>query len=183
MSCCEPKSNNCCESATQNEKPRAVVVRRPVEVEFLYLDRTICERCKGTEAVIKDAVEEAQRIMSPTGVDVSLKMTHVRSEVEARALAFVSSPTIRVMGRDAAVDVKETSCAGCGELGGGDITCRVWTWQGKEYSVPPKAMLLDAILRDAYLHPSGGKVLPEPLETLPENMKKFFEGVRARAGK
>ncbi len=183
MSCCDPKKSPCCESAPHDEKPSPGVVRRPLEVEFLFLDRTVCERCKGTEAEIQAAVEEAQRILGPTGIDVSLKMTHVRSEAEARALAFVSSPTIRIMGRDAAVEVKETPCTGCGELGGGEILCRAWTWQGREYSVPPKALLLDAILRDAYVHPSAAKVTPVPLAALPVNLKTFFAGVRARAGK
>jgi hypothetical protein len=181
MSCCGTEKSSCCASGVQEEK--VAVARRTLEVELLYLDRTICERCKGTETVIKEAVEEAQRILGPTGVEVSLKMTHVRTEEHAVALGFVSSPTIRIMGRDAAVDVKENVCDGCGELGGCDITCRVWTWQGKEFSVPPKAMLLDAILRVAYLHPSDGRSLPKPLESLPENLKKFFQGVRGRAGK
>ena len=183
MSCCGSEKSSCCASGVQDEKAQVAVVRRTLEVEFLYLDRMICERCKGTETVIKEAVEEAQRILGPTGVEVSLKMTHVQTEEQAIALGFVSSPTMRIMGRDATVDVKENECKGCGDLGGCDITCRVWTWQGKEFSVPPKAMLLDAILRDAYLHPSDGRFLPKPLETLPENLKKFFQGVRGRARK
>lgn len=180
MSCCGTEKSSCCAPVVGAEKTPAVVFRRLLEVEFLFLDRTVCERCKGTEETLKESIEEARRILGPTGVDVALKMTHVRSEAEARALAFVSSPTIRVMGRDATIDVKETDCAGCGELGGCPITCRVWTWQGIEYSVPPRAMLLDAILREAYLHPSGETVRPEPLEALPENLRKFFQGATAR---
>jgi hypothetical protein len=146
-------------------------------VELLYLDRTVCERCKGTEEVLKEAVEEAKRILGPAGVDVSLKLTHVRTEEEALVLGFESSPTVRVMGRDAAVEVKENPCTSCGELSGCDITCRVWTWQGQEYSVPPKAMLLDAILRDAYLHPTGERRVPMRLRELSDNLRKFFRGV------
>jgi hypothetical protein len=148
-----------------------------LEVEFLYLDRTVCERCKGTEEVLKEAVEEARRILEPTGVVVSLKMTHVMTGEQAMALGFVSSPTVRVMGRDAAFDVKENRCTSCGDLSGCDITCRIWAWQGMEYSVPPKAMLLDAILRDAYLHP-GERLAPAPLKELPANLQKFFNAAR-----
>jgi hypothetical protein len=157
----------------------APTARRILEVEFLYLDLKVCERCQGTDQVLKEAVDEANRILRPMGVDVTLKMTHVESEEQARTLGFVSSPTIRFMGRDAEIELKEDSCKGCSSVGGGDITCRVWTWQGKESSVPPKAMLLDAILRAAYLHPDGVKVIPEPIKDLPENLKRFFQGADA----
>jgi hypothetical protein len=149
-----------------------------LDVEFLYLDRTVCERCKGTEEILKEAVLDTRSILGPSGVQVSLEMTHVRTEEQALALGFVSSPTVRVMGRDATLDVRESQCPSCGNLSGCDITCRVWTWQGQEFSVPPKAMLQDAILRDAYLHPTGEKLAPTPLKELPENLKRFFRGVR-----
>jgi len=176
-SCCGAGAGECCAPAGQEEGVPVKVLRRPLEVELLYLDRTVCERCKGTEEILKEAVEEAKRILGPTGVDVFLTMTHVRTEEQALALGFVISPTVRLMGRDAAVEVKENPCTSCGELSGCAITCRVWTWQGQEYSVPPKAMLLDAILRDAYFHPTGEKRVPTRLRELPENLKKFFRGV------
>jgi hypothetical protein len=180
MTCCGPEKNSCCAVGPGGEKSSAVIVRRPLEVEFLYLDRTVCERCKGTEEMLRSAVEEAKRILGPTGVEVSLKMTHVRTEEQALAIGFLSSPTIRLMGRDSAIEVKENLCESCGDLGGCEIACRVWTWQGNEYSVPPKEMLLDAILRDAYLHPNGERLAPTPLRELPENLQKFFSGVRTQ---
>ena len=177
MGCCGTEKSDCCAPAESQQVRVKLVHGRPLEVEFLYLDRTVCERCKGTEEVLKEAVEEARRILGPTGVEVSLKLTHVRTEEQALALGFVSSPTVRVMGRDAALDVKENPCTSCGELSGCEIACRVWSWQGNEYSVPPKAMLLDAILRDAYLHP-GERLALLPFKELPENLKKFFRGAR-----
>jgi len=145
-----------------------------LEVEFLFLDLTLCDRCRGTEKALADAVADAGRILEPIGIDVTLKSTQVTTPEQARQLAFVSSPTIRVMGRDAAIDVRENFCAGCSSLCGSDISCRVWTWQGRPYSVPPKELLLDAILRDAYLHPSGTREVPPPFDALPENLERFF---------
>jgi len=179
MSCCGMEMSECCASDGSRGIQVSLVRRRPLDVEFLYLDRTVCERCKGTEEILKEAVEEARKILGPTGVEVSLTMTHVRTEDEALALGFVSSPTVRVLGRDAGVDVKENPCTSCGDLSGCDITCRVWTWQGQEFSVPPKAMLLDAILRESYLHPGGEQCAPTPLKELPENLRKFFNGRRS----
>jgi len=176
MACCESKAQSCCTPTTKIDPAAAPTARRVLEVEFLYLDLKVCERCQGTDQVLKDAVEEANRILGPTGVDVILKMIHVESEEQARTLGFVSSPTIRLMGRDAAIEVKEDLCKGCSTVGGCDINCRLWTWQGKEYSVPPKAMVIDAILRAAYLHPDGVNVVPKPIKDLPENLIRFFHG-------
>mgnify|MGYP000309576811 CR=1 FL=1 len=143
--------------------------RRTLDVEFLYLDRTACARCRGTEQALRTAVEEAGRILGPFGVDVRLRMTHVRTAEQARALGFVSSPTVRLNGRDAAPEVRENSCSeGCG------ISCRVWTWQGKEHEVPPVPLLLDLILREAGGRPESGPAAPEPVAELPENLKRFF---------
>jgi hypothetical protein len=176
MSCCGTEKTDCC--ATGGSQEVRLVHHRPLEVEFLYLDRSVCERCKGTEEILREAVEDAKKILGPTGVEVSLKMTHVRSGDQAVALGFVSSPTVRLNGREATIQVRENQCTSCGDLSGCDITCRIWTWQGQEYSVPPKGMLLDAILREAYLHSTEEKLEPTPLKRLPENLKKFFRGVR-----
>jgi hypothetical protein len=92
----------------------------------------------------------------------------------------VSSPTIRVMGRDLAFEVKESPCVSCGDIAGRDISCRAWTWQGKEYSTPPKELLVDALLREAYVHPDGRREDPAPMTDLPENLKAFFQGASRR---
>ncbi len=137
------------------EKRDGDAPRRAVDVEFLYLDRTACARCRGTEEALRAAVEEARRILEPSGVDVSLRRIHVRTEQQARALGFVSSPTVRLNGRDATPDVRENVCPDCG-----DISCRVWTWQGKEY--------------EAYGRPAAERAAPAPPAGLPGNLRRFF---------
>ena len=168
----------CCAAESTVVGPGHGLKRRTLEVEFLYLDLNTCDRCKGADEMLEEALEEARKILGPTGVDVTLKKIHVRTEAQALRVGLVSSPTVRVMGRDAAIDVKESPCAGCSDLSATETTCRVWTWRGKEYSVPPKAMILDAILREAYLHPAGEAKPVPPLTELPENMKRFFKGIR-----
>ncbi len=45
---------------------------------------------------------------------------------------------------------KESKCESCGDLCGDDVDCRIWLYQGKEYTSPPPAMIVDAILREVY---------------------------------
>ena len=156
------------------------VARRALEVELLYLDLEVCDRCQDTHANLREAVRQAKAVLGPAGVDVTLKEIHVASEAQARALGFVSSPTIRAMGRDLAFHVKENACGSCSEIAGRDVSCRTWSWQGREHSAPPTAMLVDALLRDAYLHADGRREDPAPLDEVPENLKAFFRGARAR---
>ncbi|MBC7343758.1 MAG: DUF2703 domain-containing protein, partial [Clostridia bacterium] len=77
--------------------------------------------------------------------------------------------------RDIQLDVKETRCESCGDLCGEEVDCRIWTYQGKEYTVAPKAMIIDAILREVYgSSKEERQELKEPTQDIPENLKRFF---------
>jgi hypothetical protein len=68
----------------------------------------------------------------------------------------VSSPTIRVNGDDVALELCESSCGSeaCTDGCGDQIACRVWVQRGREYTEPPVAMIVDAILGHVYSGPS-----------------------------
>jgi hypothetical protein len=87
-------------------------------------------------------------------------------------LKLLSSPTIRINGQDIQLELRESLCPSCGDLCGDNIDCRVWVYQGKEYTVPPKAMIIEAILKEVY----GGKEARSDNKTyvMPDNLKKFF---------
>ena len=109
-----------------------------------------------------------------TGTEVSVRKIHITDEEQARTHRFLSSPTIRVDGRDIQLDVKESLCESCGDLCGADVDCHVWVYQGKEYTSPPNAMIADAILRAVYGgHDGNGEVEAEAYD-VPENLRKFF---------
>ena len=107
----------------------------------------------------------------------------VESEEQARALRFVSSPTIRVDGDDVALELRESSCGSeaCTDGCGDQIACRVWVHRGREYTEPPVQMMVDAILGHVY----GGapaRAASEPgAYELPENLARFFAGKAASA--
>lgn len=128
------------------------VATRELVIDFMYLDLETCTRCRGTDANLEAALVEVKRILDATGVDISVRKTLVGSAEQANALGFVSSPTIRVNDQDVALELRESSCAECGEACGcdGAIDCRVWVWRGQEYTVAPTAMIVDTILREVY---------------------------------
>ena len=150
---------------------------RLLDIEFLYLDLNVCSPCQGTEGVLDQAVTEVTPILEGSGFDITVRKIHVKSEEQARYLGFISSPTIRINGRDVQPDVSEKPCVSCGDIcGNTEVSCRVWVYQGEEYWAPPKAMIIDAILSEAY----GGSEevvdsTPQPAD-VSENLKRFFIG-------
>ena len=84
--------------------------------------------------------------------NVEVNKALVESAEQARALRFVSSPTIRVDGRDVALELRESSCGSeaCTDGCGDQIACRVWVHRGQEYTEPPVAMIIEAILAHVY---------------------------------
>jgi hypothetical protein len=152
-----------------------------LRIDLLFLDLERCTRCRGTDASLEAALAVVHDVLAARGTAVEVNKVHVASAEQARELRFESSPTIRVNGRDIALELRESSCGseactdGCGE----SIDCRVWVHAGNEYTEPPVALVADAILREVY----GGAVArpepdPEPYE-LPANLQRFFADEQA----
>jgi len=160
--CC---SKNCC-TKTQPAKT--------IEIDFLYLDLSICGRCQGTEKSLDEAILDVSNVLKTAGFAVIVNKVNIISKELALRYHFLSSPTIRINGRDIAMDVKESLCEDCGDLCGDHVDCRVWTYEGNDYNEPPKAMIVNAILQEIY-----GERKPVVIKEeyrLPHNLEVFFEG-------
>jgi len=151
-----------------------------IEVDFLYLDLTTCSRCRGSDASLREAVEKVRPVLDAVGASIEVRKTLVETEEQARALRFVSSPTIHVNGHDIAGELIESSCSECGELCGcgGGVDCRVWDYRGEQHTEAPVGMIVEAIL--AEIGPAGAARSEERMSSsVPENLKRFFDGVGA----
>jgi hypothetical protein len=164
--CCSCGSSNCCTPEPERKK---------ITIDFLYLDLAVCERCQGTETNLDQAVNEVSNVLSAAGFEIEVNKVNITSEELAIKHKFISSPTIRVNGRDIDLNVKETSCKECGELCGDDVDCRVWEYEGVEYNEPPKAMIINAIMKEIYGAP-GDNATNSNEYSLPDNLKTFFKG-------
>lgn len=158
----------CCDSPAEESREK-----RQIVIDFLYLDVEVCTWCKGTQDSLDGALTDVSAVLSASGVEVVVNRIHVDSEEKAERLRFASSPTIRVNGRDIQLDGKESKCDSCGDLCGDDVECRIWLYQGKEYTSPPKAMIIDAILREVYGQRTTAEAVSEKF-AVPDNLKKFF---------
>jgi len=166
-----------CVSAGASASNSASPPSRPLIVELLALDLSTCGRCRGTDRNIEAAVHELRPILARTGVSLQFRKTVVRTAQQAAILRFRSSPTVRINGRDVPIEFRESRCGDCTTLVERkpcEVECRVWVWQGREYTEAPKELIVDAILR---AYPAAFEDSPpaptEPFE-LPENLKRFF---------
>jgi hypothetical protein len=154
---------------------------RTIDIDFLYIDLTTCTRCRGTDENLGRALDSVHFALSAAGVVVNLHKVLVDSEEKARAHRLVSSPTIRVNGRDIALRTKESRCGSCGDVAGRTTDCRVWVYEGVEYTEAPEALLVDAILSAVYAPHSTSAPEPEPYAGVPENLLRFFAAKAASA--
>lgn len=169
LGCCSCGSG-CCESEQ---------IKKPLVIEFLYLDLSVCERCQSTENNLDEAINEVAVVLKNAGFDLVVNKVNITSKELAIKYKFLSSPTIRINGNDIELEVKESLCKECGDLCGEDVDCRVWMYEGIEYNEPPKSMIINAILKEIY---GGGKTdtVKKDDYVLPDNLKVFFDGIANR---
>ncbi len=171
-------AEECCgsESATQAQGTS-------LDIEFMYIDLSVCTRCQGTETSLEEAILEVTQILEATGVEVAVGKVHVRSEEQAADMGFAVSPTIRINGQDIQMDWRESPCDSCGKLCdcAGGVSCREWEYQGQWYTVPPKGLIIDAILRAVYGREDQTSQPPTLERSVPDNLKRFFRARRTVA--
>lgn len=63
-----------------------------------------------TDSSLGEAVAEVAGVLRATGVEVKVEKILVQSKEQARELGFISSPTIRLNGRNIQFEVKESLC-------------------------------------------------------------------------
>ena len=149
-------------------------MNKSVKIEYLYLDLNTCDRCCGTDVVLDEVVSALRPVLEMAGYQVNYEKVEMTTVKDAVRYEFLSSPTIRVNGRDICTSVKENACGCCSDISGTAVTCRVFTYEGVDYEVPPKALLAEEILR----HVFAGSIPESAPESyvLPQNLKDFYRG-------
>jgi hypothetical protein len=150
-------------------------------VEFFYLDLTTCTRCQGTQDSLKSALAVVQPLLDALGLTVALRSTRVTSAEQAQQFAMVTSPTIRINGRDIAPELKESTCGPCSDLCGEATACRVWTYRGQEFTEPPVELILAAMVRELNSTVGEAALPGAPVAAVPENLRRFFAGAAESA--
>jgi NAD-dependent dihydropyrimidine dehydrogenase PreA subunit len=164
----------CCSCGCEAASEKKIVI------EYLYLDLQSCDRCIGTDNVLDEVMITLTPTLQMAGYEVEYKKIMIESTELAKRYRFLSSPTIRVNGQDICQSVTENSCGCCSEISGTDVDCRVFEYNGESFEVPPKEMLVEAILRTVFSSHEEGCYCNSEYE-LPGNLKIFFEGKKNKS--
>jgi len=148
-------------------------MNKQLVIDFLYLDLNVCQRCQGTESALIEALDQSADQLSNEGYEITLNKINVTTEALAKSYRFVSSPTIRVNGRDIANELNENTCSDCGDLCGTSVSCRFWTYQGQSYNTPPVELIKEALLRSL----KDTSPMNASTYEIPENLKRFYHGL------
>ncbi len=164
----EIEEASCCSCGCEMASEKKLVV------EYLYLDLQTCDRCIGTDNMLDEVMLTLTPALELAGYAVEYTKVEMETAVLAEKYQFLSSPTIRVSGKDICQSVAENSCGCCSDISGTDVDCRVFEYNGETYEVPPKEMLAEAILHAVFGQAETGCSCGN--YELPENLKSFFTG-------
>lgn len=147
-------------SGCLNTKQEVKMIKenKKLEIDFLYLDLSTCDRCQATDKVLDEALDELRGELKYLK-ELTVKKIKILNDKEAKKYNFVRSPTIKLNGVDiekiltGELEIKDNyceSCAGickgsCLEVTGGGTQCRIVEYKGKTYETVPKEMIEDAI--------------------------------------
>jgi len=168
---------------TSNASNGQLSTLRKIDIDFLFLDLKTCTRCVGTDENLEQALASVEQVLRMTGVELTVNKILIDSPEKARAHRFVTSPTIRVNGRDIVLETKESRCDSCTDLCGcaEGTNCRVWVYRGEEYTEAPVAMIVEAVLQEVFRAPQPVAPMALAYEAVPENLERFFAGASERA--
>ena len=152
---------------------------KKIIIEYLYLDLQTCERCIGTDSILDEVMLILTPALKLAGFTVEYQKIQMKTVEIAEQYRFLSSPTIRVNGRDICQSVAENSCGCCTDISGADVDCRVFEYNGETFEIPPKEMLAEAILRTVFGQAEAG-CSGEDYE-MPENLRVFFDGKESKS--
>lgn len=150
--------------------------RKVLNIDLLVIDLETCKRCVPTGDQTKTAVKLLQPVAEGLGIELRHNEIVVQTTAEAKANALLTSPTIRLNGRDIAQDIRESACESCGDLTNNtSVDCREWNYRGKVFPAVPLPLLIEAIMVAMQNIDDLPLVVPAPLEELPENLQRYFD--------
>jgi len=188
LECCKPVNGVSCgcgpvPEVVSNKKRETPSAMKVLNIDLLVIDLETCKRCVPTGDELKKAVQ----ILKPTADALGIELRHreivVQTSADAMLNALLSSPTIRLNGRDIAQDIHESVCESCGDLteNNTSVDCREWHYRGQVYPSVPLPLLMEAIMEAMLNIDQLPPVTPTPPNKLPENLQRYFENKKQAA--
>ncbi len=118
-----------------------------VEWRHLAVEGETCERCGGTGANVRAAVEAMAPVLAAQGIELELKEVELPPEEIAHSNEVLVDGTMieELIGGETAV----SECASCGDLVGAPCSCRTVKVGDEEHEELPESLIAAAIMTAA----------------------------------
>ena len=90
--------------------------RKIIDVEFLFLDESVCVPCGDTAQSLNEAMQIVTPALETMGAHIDFKKVHISTLEKAKAEKLLSSPTIRINGIDIDPAVTQDDCPTCSDI-------------------------------------------------------------------
>jgi hypothetical protein len=116
-----------------------------LKIEFLYFDKTACERCASTDKSVKQTLKELKAAMKNVKQDIEF----IETKLPESKLRM--SPSVLINGKDIEIILNKrkkpasNDCTDCCKMVGRQVRCRTFIYKGRKYDHIPKEMILEAI--------------------------------------
>jgi len=118
---------------------------KKLRIEFRYVDRDTCSRCRTTDKNVEMTVRGLRKALRESDIAVDFKTTKLPLD------RLAQSNSVLINGKDVEElvnnkrKVRSSACRGCGEILESPCECRAYTYRGKKHSYIPRAMIREAI--------------------------------------
>lgn len=119
---------------------------KKLRIEFRYVDRKTCSRCRTTDKNVEKTVQGLRKALKDAGVAVDFKTKKLPVS------RLVQSNSVLINGKDVEELVNgkkivhSSACRGCSEIMESPCECRTYVYRGKKHTEIPQAMIREAIL-------------------------------------
>lgn len=123
-----------------------------LNIDFLYLDLSCCERCQSTDETLDEVLMELRQEMRVID-HLSVNKIRISTKEDESKYDLKRSPTIRLNGQDleeivsGELVMSDNYCGSCSDVCGEETNCRIFEYDGETSENIPKDMLREGILR------------------------------------
>lgn len=116
-----------------------------LKIEFLYYNKSDCERCASTDRSIKLTLKELKKTIKNTKMKIDFKEKKLpESKIHLSPTILINSKDIeKILNKN--LKSKTSLCSDCCQLVGNSVNCRTFRYKDKNYDYIPKEMIMKAI--------------------------------------
>lgn len=125
---------------------------KKLNIDFLYLDLSCCERCRSTDEELDEVLMELRQELRVID-HLTVNKIRISNEEDEKKLGLKRSPTIRLNGMDieeivtGKIEISDNYCGSCSDVCGEETNCRTFEYDGETSENIPREMLREGILK------------------------------------